>query len=103
MSRSIGEQDEERPGAVFLLSTMSVVLKICAVWLYWLWFLVPLGAPVISVWHAAGVLSLVRLFATNGVIKTDEMKFSIEELTLYLCAQIVVIGLGYAMSFGVTA
>lgn len=36
----------------------------------WLWFLVPLGAPVIVAWHAAGICLVMSMFTNRG---TDQV------------------------------
>ena len=49
------------------LST-SMLLTGFAVQHLWLWFVVPLGAPAISLWHAAGIDLLVTLIAYPGYL-----------------------------------
>jgi len=97
------EPDEENPGTKFVLSTTIFILKPCSVWLHWQWFMVPLGAPVLTIWHAAGVYYLVRFFISQRLRKGDLYDYSVQEYAALALAWAISIAIGYALSWGVAA
>jgi hypothetical protein len=66
--------------AKFVLVVFAIVLLIPLIWVnayifsdIWLLFAVPLGAPIVSVWHMAGLLLLVSFlkFSVTDSTETD--------------------------------
>lgn len=49
----------------------SVVVWVWAVFQLWNWFLVPLGAPSIDIWHTAGILAFLTVVNT-GLAGTEK-------------------------------
>lgn len=60
----------------------------------WLWFVVPLGMPLISVWHFWGLL-LFRLFFHHEKISFDEKFDGWEFVGKTFFGPLLVLGTGY--------
>jgi len=68
-------------GAFIIMIIPLTVLSILGLlwrtwWLYpaWAWFMVPLGLPVITFWHCAGLLLLVNILTMHFDHHKDERK-----------------------------
>lgn len=68
----------------------------------WGWFLVPLGAVQIGVWHAAGLIALVTMVMPGGKTASEYLKESNEEtwtdaVYAMVVAPAITLALGFVM------
>lgn len=50
---------------IFILFNGFIIMKL------WLWFIVPLGVPILTIWHAFGIASFVNFFKYGLSTKYD--------------------------------
>lgn len=58
----------------------------------WGWFLVPLGVPAITFWHASGLGALLGVFlGPRGISRTSEGPRTMDsEITYHLCCAVLI-------------
>lgn len=79
---------------------LSVSLRGIVLSYMWLWFLVPLGLPVIGVLHALGISVIVTFLTFNPFIK-HEMHPKGTKIFISIFFPLVVFIFGYLYHFGV--
>ncbi len=78
----------------------------------WVWFLVPIGVPAVTLWHLLGLMLLVQMAFTGG-LSDRSLKSALDKknnvspetqvafaVTRALCA-LLILGIGYLYQLGV--
>ncbi len=85
-------------GAVFGVLALGVIVNGYVLSILWVWFIVPLGLPVISVAHSIGIAMvtnwLTYQYQTNKK-EEDNSKALTELAILFIVRPLAVLGIGY--------
>lgn len=92
MSENSGAKTAAGCLIAIIVTPCAVLLKGFVLSKLWFWFIVPLGVPAISLWHAWGIAILAAMFSHQASTSTYDPK--VEEYGFgYVIAKSIIMGI----------
>jgi hypothetical protein len=95
------EQKDQEDGCGVSLLKCGLILaagffRVYAMTVLWRWFLMPLGAPPIGLWHMCGIGALLGLFRWNAYDPEESKRqMAWQAVTAFCLAPAFALGVGY--------
>lgn len=80
------------PMLLVLIVLAGIPLSLLSAWVaqkLYIWFLLPLHAPVLNLWHIWGIIMLVNLLTANYASATTDNKSSVAKYAGYVIGRII--------------